>query len=48
MNEEMTFADACIILRKWIELKDGDFVIKRQVEDYVRAMFKVYGGRNSV
>lgn len=47
MSEEMTFADACIILRKWKELKDGDFVIKRQVEDYVRAMFKLYGERDS-
>lgn len=45
MNEEMSFADACIILRKWKELKDSDFVVKYEVDQFVKAMFVVYGGR---
>lgn len=47
MNEEMTFAQACIILRKWKELKDSDHVVKIQVDEFVKAMFIVYGGRNA-
>jgi hypothetical protein len=48
VNEEMDYADAVIILAKWKELKDEEFVPKRIVNDFVRAMFKVYGGRNAV
>jgi hypothetical protein len=48
MNEEMSMAEALIILRKWNSLKDEESVPKRIVNDFVRAMFKVYGGRNAV
>ncbi len=42
MNDEiMSFGDAVIILRKWRSLKDSDFVTKREVDDYVTAMFIV-------
>ena len=42
---QMSFADAIIILRMWRELKDSDVVVKRQVDDYIRAMLIVYTTR---
>ncbi len=41
MNEEMGFADACIILRKWKDLKDFEIPTKREINDFVKAMLIV-------
>lgn len=45
IDPKMSFSDAVIILRAWELLKDSDIVTKREVDDYVRAMFVIYGGR---
>lgn len=45
IDPKMSFADAIIIIRSWKLLKDTDMVNKQQIDDYVRAMFVVYGGR---
>lgn len=45
IDPKMSFSDAVIILREWKLFKDRDSMTKRQIDDFVRAMFVVYGGR---
>ena len=42
MNEEMTFADACLVLREWKKISDDDQLTKKQVTDFVTAVILVF------